>query len=310
MILVTGISGYIGSHLTNLLSKRGLSHVGVDLAPRLFMTELSRFEQVDILDFEALRKVFLKYRIQTIIHLAAKKSIAESKLRPAHYTQVNELGTENLAKLAIEFHVSRFIFASSAAVYGMPTEHPVTENQICEPISLYGTNKLNSENLLREISKGYFGVTNLRFFNVAGSIIPGLPNGDDLSLFAKLFRCVSTGEVLEIYGNSFDTADGTSVRDYIFIQDLMEAIFRLLSIETEVFETLNFGSGVPTSTREVIAEFENQSRQSITKEYKDARYGEIPFIVSSIEKTTRTLGFAPRTTLAEMVCSYMKRLDS
>jgi UDP-glucose 4-epimerase len=276
----------------------------------LTSTEFSRFEQIDILDIQAVRNLFQKYNFHTIIHLAANKSIVESKLRPAQYTEVNEFGTENLAKLGVEFHISHFIFASSAAVYGVPTQFPVTENQICKPISLYGTNKLNSEKLLRKISKNHFRVTNLRFFNVAGSIIPGLPKRDDSSLFAKLSRCLSNEETLEIYGNAFNTADGTSVRDYVFIQDLVEAISRLLSIETEPCETLNFGSGVATSTLEVIAEFENQSRRKITKEYKEARDGEIPFIVSSMEKTTRKLDFVPRATISEMVRTCTRSLDS
>ncbi len=308
VILITGVSGYIGSHLSHLLSNRGLPHIGVDLVPPLTRTEFSRFEQIDILDFQALRNLFQKHNFHTIIHLAANKSIVESKLRPAQYTEVNEFGTENLAKLGVEFHISHFIFASSAAVYGVPTEFPVTENQICKPISLYGTNKLNSENLLRKTSEDHFRVTNLRFFNVAGSIIPGLPKRDDLSLFAKLSRCLSNEEALEIYGNAFNTPDGTSVRDYVFIQDLVEAIFRLLSIETAPCETLNFGSGVATSTLEVIAEFENQSGRKITKEYKDARDGEIPFIVSSIKNTRKILDFVPSTTVSEMVNSYRTML--
>lgn len=253
-VLVTGGAGYIGSHVVLALLDAGHSVVVIDDLSTGCSDNLPSdipFFHVDIRDEQALRACFEKHSIDAIIHLAAKKAVGESMKHPELYFSVNVEGTRVLAQEARRAGVKKFVFSSSAAVYGNPSESPVTEHTPLAPESVYGVTKKMGEELLL-----WFGFTlvNLRYFNVVGYDPSGritVPEKQPQNLFPILCETgVGVRERVQIFGTDYDTRDGTCERDYVHVTDLATAHVRALSLDESI--TLNLGIGRALSVRECV----------------------------------------------------------
>lgn len=305
-ILVTGGAGYIGSHTVLTLLEHGYSVVVVDNlvnACRVGETgipeSLKRVEKltgkkieffdVDILDLTSLREVFEKFKFQCVIHFAALKSVGESCEKPLTYYHNNITGSLNLLQVMQEFQVSRFIFSSSSTVYGSPQFLPFTEShptgQGCT--NPYGKSKYFVEEILKDLaaSNKDWTIISLRYFNPVGSHPSGEigedPNGIPNNLMPYIAQvAVGRRDKLQVFGDDYDTKDGSGVRDYIHIMDLaaghVTALDKLLGPKSKAgFTAYNLGTGTGYSVFEMVAAFSRASNKKIPYEVVARREGDI-----------------------------------
>ena len=280
-ILVTGGAGFIGSHTTVELQQAGydvvivdnLSNSNAEVVDGIEQITGIRpaFEKVDCCDKHALEAVFAKYKdIKGIIHFAASKAVGESVEKPLLYYRNNTVSLLNLLELMPVYRVKGFIFSSSCTVYGQPTkEHlPVTEDApIQEACSPYGNTKQINEEIIRDYIHSGAPIKSviLRYFNPIGAhpsaLIGELPNGVPNNLIPFVTQtAMGIRQELKIFGNDYDTPDGTCIRDYIYVVDLakahVKAMQRVLDMDTEPIEYFNVGTGRGVSTYEVVDKFE------------------------------------------------------
>ena len=318
-ILVTGGAGYLGSHTCLELLRYGHevhaldslingSLEALERVKRLSNTMLN-FNKIDIRDARALEKVLGKARPDAIIHFAGLKSVVESFAEPELYFDVNVGGTAILLKAMERAGCNRIIFSSSATVYGEPRYLPCDESHPLKPINPYGRTKLVSENLLNDwvnARKGRHAVA-LRYFNPVGADVSGQigedPNGIPNNLM-PLVAQVAGGrrEYLKIYGDDYDTIDGTGVRDYIHVADLARA--HVLAVEKitmlKPFDVVNVGTGIGLSVLQIVQEFENQSGRSVKFQMAPRRKGDAPAIWANVLKAFEELDFQAKYGVAEM----------
>lgn len=253
-VLVTGGAGYIGSHVVLALLDAGHSVVVLDdlsAGSRGNVAHQATFCNADIRDEDAVRECFAAHSIDAVIHLAAKKAVGESMEQPALYFSVNVEGTRVLAQEARRAGVKKFVFSSSAAVYGSPKQVPVTEESALVPESVYGQTKKMGEELL-----SWFGFTlvSLRYFNVVGYDADGrinIPEKSPQNLFPILCEVgMGVREHAHIFGTDYDTPDGTCERDYVHVSDLARAHVQALSLDESC--ALNLGIGRALSVMECV----------------------------------------------------------
>ena len=260
MILITGGAGYIGSQTNKILNQSGYDTVVVDNLIKGFesFVKWGEFVECDTGSSE-LRKVFEDYDIDGVIHFAAFSSVAESVEYPQRYLKNNFKNTLNLLKCCREFNVDKFIFSSTAAVYGDPEQIPINEDQKLKPINPYGQSKFITEKALqRETDKGDFKYVSLRYFNAAGadfdSQIGEFHDPETHLIPLVLDAAAGIRDDISIYGTDYDTPDGTCIRDYIHVEDLARAhvlAYEYLC-ENDKSNTFNLGNGQGFSVREVI----------------------------------------------------------
>jgi UDP-glucose 4-epimerase len=260
MILVTGGAGYIGSHTNKALHNAGYDTVVVDNLCKGYenFVKWGNFEDYDFGSGD-LREVFEKYDIDGVIHFAAFSSVAESVEFPQKYFKNNYKNTLNLLKIMREFGVDKFILSSTAAVYGNPEKIPITEDQDLKPINPYGHSKFITEKALeREAEKGDFNFVSLRYLNAAGCDfdceIGELHDPETHLIPLILDAAIGKRDSISIFGDDYDTPDGTCIRDYIHVNDLADAHIRAYEYlcsenESDIF---NLGNGQGYSVREVI----------------------------------------------------------
>jgi len=302
-VLVTGGAGYIGSHTVKLLGERGYEILVYDnlstghdwavLYGELFVADLGEKEK--------LREAFESFRPDAVIHFAAYIVVPESVREPLKYYRNNVINTINLLEVMEEFGVKNFIFSSSAAVYGIPEEIPVSEEAPLNPINPYGETKATVERILRDLNNaGRINYVSLRYFNVAGADPEGkigfaYPNPTHL-----IIRAVKTAkgefEKLYIYGTDYPTPDGTCIRDYIHVTDLAEAHLLALEYLLSGGESvaLNCGYGRGYSVREVIEVVKKVTGIDFPVEEAPRREGDPPVLVAKAEKIKSLLGWEPK----------------
>jgi UDP-glucose 4-epimerase len=281
-VLVCGGAGYIGSHVCVKLADAGFrvavfdnfSTGSVEAARQMVRVyeNISIFEG-DLVDLRSLRYVIDYFRPEIVVHMAAMKSSSESVIIPDIYYENNVVGTSNLIKAMKENGVRKVIFSSSAAVYGDKVELPIYEGHKLSPISPYGVTKVDCERIIESAST-IDGMSSIvfRYFNVAGAVdSPGVARFCFSSSDIMSLICKSMGDGIEIFGGDYETEDGSAVRDYVHVDDLVRA--HLLGIgylvnNENAFVVANIGSGVGTSNIQLIREFLNISDCSI-----DVRYG-------------------------------------
>jgi UDP-glucose 4-epimerase len=312
--LITGAAGYIGSHIFQELTNRNIEVIGLDSSEVNISTRFPPGKIIggDIRDVELLRSIFDTQEIEGIIHCAALKSVSESILIPDEYLEINFLSTQNLVKICEEYGVRSFIFSSTAAVYSLDDSGlEMNEDHALGPQNPYGISKMEAELFIND-----FALTSnmkfliFRYFNVAGTGDPNLgePNGDNL--IPKLCRKYLAGEEFEIFGTSHPTRDGTCIRDFLHIEDLVEA--HLLGIENLTSENannvaiINLGTNQGYSVLEVIAALEKIVGSTINYQPCPPRVGDLATVVASNEVALRTLGWHPKRTLEEMVKSSLQ----
>lgn len=319
-VLVTGGAGYIGSHTVIELQNAGEEVIVIDNLSNSCKESLYRvaeitgkevkFYEVDILDREGLRKVFEAEKIELCIHFAGLKAVGESVAEPWKYYNNNISGTLVLIDVMNEFNVKNIIFSSSATVYGVPDEIPITENCPKGNIeSPYGKTKGMLEEILMDIQKAddEWNVVILRYFNPVGAHKSGKigenPNGTPNNLMPYLSQ-VAVGKLksLGVFGDDYDTIDGTGVRDYIHIVDLAIAHLKAL---TKIRESIgiiiyNIGTGKGHSVLELLRSFEEASGITIPYEIKARRAGDIAIYYANPKKANDELDWKASRGIKEM----------
>ncbi len=329
MILVTGGAGYIGSHTLIELNDAGFDFIVLDNLSNSSQEAIKRVEKIinkkikfikgDIRDKELLRKIFKENEIDSVIHFAGLKAVGESVEKPLVYYENNVCGTNTLLEVMKEFDVKKFVFSSSATVYGEPEKMPVTEDMptgrgITNP---YGRSKYMIEEILKDlfVSDNSFKIAILRYFNPVGAYESGTigedPDGIPNNLMPFISQ-VAVGKLpkLRVFGGDYPTGDGTGVRDYIHVVDLANAHVKAIEYlnENELKEPLivNLGTGKGYSVLEMIQAFEEASGVKIPYEIVDRRPGDIAEIYANPSKAKKLLGWEAKRGIKEMCESAWK----
>ena len=303
-IFVTGGAGYIGSHVVKLLGEKGYKVLTYDNLSSGHRDSVLNGELVvgDLSDLELLGKTLDSFRPDGVMHFAALIRVEESVQKPIEYYRNNSVNTLNLLELLVQRNIYHFIFSSTAAVYGIPGTIPVPEKAPLVPINPYGSSKVVTESVLRDLSaaKGEFRYVSLRYFNVAGADGEGRIGQRYREATHLITRALKTAkgefEKLQIFGTDYDTPDGTCIRDYIHVDDLADA--HLLAME-HLFqggesEIYNCGYGHGYSVREVVDRTKEVTGVDFTVEETGRRAGDPPALVADSSKLKRELGWKPR----------------
>ena len=327
-ILVTGGTGFIGSHTTVELINAGYKVVIVDNLSNSNANVVDgieeitgvrpAFEQVDCCDYAAMESVFNKYSdIEGIIHFAASKAVGESVEKPLLYYRNNLTSLINLLELMQKHDVKGIIFSSSCTVYGQPDPEnlPVTEDAPIKPAeSPYGNTKQVNEEIIRDYinSGASIKAILLRYFNPIGShptaIIGELPNGVPMNLIPYVTQtAMGIREQLKVFGNDYNTPDGTCIRDYIYVVDLakahVKAMERVLDTDSDKLEVFNVGTGRGVSTKEIVDAFEKATGVKVNWTYAPRRAGDIEKVWADPKKANEVLGWKAETSLEDTLKS-------
>ncbi|NSL42842.1 UDP-glucose 4-epimerase GalE, partial [Streptomyces sp. 8P21H-1] len=258
--LITGGAGYIGAHVARAMAGAGERVLALDDLSAGVPARLPGgipLVQGSSLDGELLKRVLAEHAVTGVVHLAARKQVGESVAQPARYYQENVGGLATLLDAVAGAGVRRFVFSSSAAVYGNPDVDLITEDTPCAPLSPYGETKLAGEWLVRAAGRAHgIGTVCLRYFNVAGAAAPELADTGVFNVVPMVFDRLTRGESPRIFGDDHPTPDGTCVRDYIHVADLAEAHLaaarRLATADAPGDLTVNIGRGEGVSVRELV----------------------------------------------------------
>ena len=330
-ILVTGGTGFIGSHTTVELQEAGYDVIIVDNLSNSKIEVLDgieritgvrpAFEQVDLRDLEATEAVFRKYpKIAGIIHFAASKAVGESVQKPLMYYRNNVVSLVNLLELMPKYDVKGIIFSSSCTVYGQPKPEnlPVTEEAPHQKAtSPYGNTKEINEQIISDYIHSGAPIKSivLRYFNPIGAHptaeIGELPNGVPNNLIPFVTQtAIGVREQLTIFGNDYDTPDGTCIRDYIYVVDLAKAhvaaMTRVLDTDSDQLEYFNIGTGKGNSTLEIVETFERATGVKLNWKYGPRREGDIEKIWGNVDKANKVLGWKADTPLEDVLASAWK----
>ena len=317
-ILVTGGAGYIGSHVTYDLNDAGYNTIIYDdLSLGLLenIDERSKYYKGSTHNTKELEGVFDNHKIDGVIHLAAWKAAGESMVNPEKYSHNNLMGTINLLNTCVKYGVEVFIFSSTAAVYGYPLYLPIDENHPVKPINFYGFTKLQIENILQWYSAlKKIRFASLRYFNAAGYDVQGRVSGKEknpANLFPLVME-VAAGErdEIQIYGNDFNTIDGTGVRDYIHVNDLAIAHVKALEYIGNNNEdlTVNLSTGKGLSVLEIIKAAERICNRKIPYEIVGRRKGDPAESVAISKFANKLLGWVPKHSSLDELISTMWRI--
>ncbi len=313
--LVTGGAGYIGAHVVRAFAEQGLPSVVVDdlsSGHRDFVVHGVPFYEGNVNDAQFLHQIFTEHDIAGVVHLAAFKYAGVSVSRPLHTYRQNVIGMVALLGTMAEHGVARFVFSSSAAVYGTPEAEVVTEQTPTRPESPYGESKLIGEWLLADQARATESEaqplrhTSLRYFNVVGSGYSDLPDTSPHNLFPLIFAALAEGRVPHINGDDYPTPDGTCVRDYVHVSDLALAhvtAAQALVAGTELAPVYNLGSGTGLSVRQIMDAVARVTGIPFTPEVRGRRPGDPAQIVATGELAGRDLDWRMRHTVDEMVAS-------
>lgn len=316
-ILVTGGAGYIGSHTCVALLKAGHSVIIADnLSNSKSETVMKimdivdkevNFYEIDVTDAEAVDIIFRNYKIDGVIHFAGLKAVGESVEKPLEYYYNNVVSTMVLTKACKKYGVNRFVFSSSATVYGDNQVPFVETMNLLSTTNPYGETKAMSERILTDIANANpaFSVSILRYFNPVGAHESGLigeaPNGIPNNLMPYVTQ-VAKGKLdkLRVFGNDYPTVDGTGVRDYIHVVDLAEGHVAALENLTEGVHVYNLGTGKGTSVLELVKAFEEANGIEIPYEIVERRSGDIASCYADASKAERELGWIAKRDLIAM----------
>ncbi|HEM4599649.1 TPA: UDP-glucose 4-epimerase GalE [Streptococcus suis] len=318
-ILVTGGAGYIGSHTVVELLKLGkevvivddLSNASIQVLDRIeeITGERPTFYQLDVADKQGLRQVFEKENIESAIHFAGYKAVGESVAKPIMYYENNIMSTLALVEVMAEFSVKKIVFSSSATVYGLNNPSPLVETMPTSATNPYGYTKVMLEQILRdvEVADKEWSIALLRYFNPIGAHESGLIGEDPAGIPNNLMPfiaqvAVGKREELSVFGNDYDTVDGTGVRDYIHVIDL--ALGHIKALEkistTAGVHTYNLGSGQGTSVLELVQAFEKVNGVPVPYKIVDRRPGDVATCYANADKALAELNWKTEKTIEDM----------
>jgi len=321
-VLVTGGAGFIGSHMALKLLDAGEDVFVLDNLSTGFrwaVPEGAKFIEGDVGDQSLVRGLLQDNDIDAILHFAGSIVVPESVADPLGYYLNNTCKSRSLIACAVETKIPNFIFSSSAAVYGIPKINPVTEDATLEPISPYGSSKLMTETMLRDTAKAHpLRFVALRYFNVAGADPKGR-SGQSSAQATHLIKVASETALgmrprLEVFGTDYETPDGTCIRDYIHVSDLVRAHLDALRYLREGGESivLNCGYGKGFSVLDVVAAVKKASGKDFPVHMADRRPGDPAALVAGADRIREVLGWVPRRnnldTIVEDALSWEKRL--
>ncbi len=316
-ILVTGGAGYIGSHTCVELLNSGYSVVVADNLINSKREVISKIEkitgkkvdffEVDVTEYEATKKIFETYNFDGVIHFAGLKAVGESVQKPLNYYYNNILSTINLTKLCLEFNVNKFVFSSSATVYGNNKPPFVETMELLPATSPYGETKAVCEKILIDVAKvnPSFSLSILRYFNPIGAHKSGLigeePNGIPNNLMPYITK-VAKGKLpkLNVFGNDYDTPDGSCIRDYIHVVDLAKGHLKALEKIKPGVNIYNLGRGKGVSVFEIINAFEKANSLTIPYEVTARRAGDLPAFYADATKAYNELDWKTELDINEM----------
>lgn len=318
-ILVTGGTGFIGSHTCVELLSEGYGIVIADNLSNSKEAAVDRIEKitgkkvtfynVDICDYDALSGVFRENDIEAVIHFAGLKAVGESVRKPLEYYTNNIYGTLVLLKVMRENNCKKIVFSSSATVYGMNNKAPYTEDMPTSATNPYGYTKVMIEQILHDVcvADSDFSVVALRYFNPIGAHSSGLlgedPNGIPNNLVPYIAQVASGRlEQLSVYGDDYDTPDGTGVRDYIHVMDLAAGHVCAIdyAMKNKGFEPVNLGTGKGSSVLEVVAAYEKACGKPIPKKIAERRAGDIAACYADASKAKEIFGWEAKSDIVQM----------
>ena len=325
-VLLTGGFGYIGSHITTLLSEKNQEFVIIDnfnncrrnIVDRIkkITKQKINFYECDVRDTQVLIKIIKENKITSVIHFAALKSVSDSIIEPLEYYDVNVNGTLSLLKAMKFTGVKKFLFSSSAVVYGEPDSCPISENHALKPLNPYAQTKIIIENILKDIVKveNNWSVTCLRYFNPIGSHSTGLIGDDPLSgknnnLMPEIIKTVKgLRNYLNVFGDDYETPDGTAIRDYIHVMDLSEAHVMALDFmnKNNGINFFNIGRGQGVSVFQLIKTFENVSGLEVPIKITKRRPGDCAICFANPKKANDILNWTAKYSLDNMCASSWK----
>jgi UDP-glucose 4-epimerase len=286
-ILVTGASGYIGSHIVRLLE---------NTTHKVIITDY-KIDGIDLsTNYDEVNLLFVNNDIDVVIHTAAKKAVGESVEQPEYYYEQNIQGTNNLLKAMRQNNVKKIVFSSSAAVYGVGGPGQVKEDRPCNPINPYGQTKLINEWMLSSSSASWgLQAISLRFFNVAGAGWEDLKDPGKANLIPIAESNMSNGITTEVYGIDYDTPDGSCIRDYVHVLDVAEAHLAALSGLKDGHQIFNVGTGQGYSVLEIL--------NSLGADYTVAprRAGDPGQLLADVNKIKNDLGWEAKYELKDIL---------
>lgn len=305
-ILVCGGAGYIGSHTVHELINKNIDVVIVDNLQTGHMKAVNKkakFYKGDIRDSEFLDKVFSENNIEAVIHFAANSLVGESMVKPLLYFNNNVYGMQILLESMVKHNIKHIVFSSTAAVYGEPKRIPILEDDETNPTNTYGETKLTMEKMMKWVSKAN-GITyvSLRYFNASGALLDG-SIGEDHSPESHLIPLIlqvplKKRDAITIFGEDYETPDGTCIRDYIHVLDLADAHIKAVEYlqkgnESNIF---NLGNGVGFSVKEMIDCAKEATHEDIKVVMGSRRAGDPAKLIASNEKANKILGWKPKYT--------------
>ncbi|MFL0166928.1 UDP-glucose 4-epimerase GalE [Candidatus Clostridium helianthi] len=305
-ILVCGGAGYIGSHTVHELIKQNKDVIIVDNLQSGHMKAVNpkaKFYKGDIRDSEFLDKVFSANKIDAIIHFAANSLVGESMVKPLLYFNNNVYGMQILLESMVKHDIKNIVFSSTAAVYGEPKKIPISEDDETNPTNTYGETKLTMEKMMKWVSKANgINYVSLRYFNAAGALEDG-SIGEDHSPESHLIPLIlqvplGKREAITVFGEDYDTPDGTCIRDYIHVLDLADAHIKAVEYlqngnESNIF---NLGNGIGFSVKEMIDSAKEATSEEIKVVVGERRAGDPARLIASNEKAQKILGWTPKYT--------------
>jgi len=301
-ILVTGGAGYIGSVTAHLLARRGYGVVVVDDLSRGHQHNTGNipFTKLNISDTPALLHLMSAEKFDAVVHFAAYLSVGESVAKPELYYSNNVGGTISLLQAMSLAQVKRLVFSSTAAVYGTQELKSIPEDVAFAPESPYGETKLMVENVLRSLNR-YSGLRSivLRYFNACGADPEsglGEEHEPETHLIPLLLKAVVTGNPITIFGNDYDTPDGTCIRDYVHVADLAEAHLLALEklLQVDASDAFNVGTGLGHSVLQVLRAVEEVTGRTVPYQTGPRRAGDPAVLVANSDKLQRALGWKPK----------------
>lgn len=307
---MTGGAGYIGSHVVRALEASGHQAVALDdlsfgVKTRLGNTELVSFDLASPEAKDILVKYFLEQKIEAVIHLAARKAVAESVQRPEYYFQQNLNSVTNLLEAMHEAKVQKLVFSSSAAVYGAPDVSLVSEDYLCQPINPYGQTKLIGEWMIANASKAWgLRAVALRYFNVAGSGFSDLGDTSVANLIPIAMKAIREGRPIEVFGSDWPTKDGSCIRDYIHVSDLADAhlvALDYLNNDEREHMVFNVGTGKGSSVLEVIQALRDVIQKDFEVNLVDRRPGDPAELAADVSRIKSVLNWEAKHDLHSIV---------
>jgi len=301
-ILVTGGAGYIGSHTVRLLLDQGYDVTVVDNLSKGYRENVpaGRLVEMDISDTKALAAVLKESGAEAVVHFAAFIAVGESMREPARYFSNNVCGSLSVLAAMVEADVKHMVFSSSAAVYGNPHATPILESFPIRPVNVYGESKVMVETLLRWFDEVHH-ITNvrLRYFNACGADPQGRlgeRHEPETHLIPLVLRAVATGRPVTVFGDDYETPDGTCIRDYIHVNDLAQAHIQSLEylLGGGASDAFNVGTGTGHTVLEIIRAVEEVTGRKVPYTIGPRREGDPPALVAASDKLRAGLGWKPQ----------------